>query len=228
MRNKSYQKILILLWTTLLCFAFANTVYAADPVIDFDKTGSISIEFSDLATKKTKLEGIEFTLYQVASLNTTTAVSYVHTAAFSGCAANVNPQTAADSSASARALASYAAQNNLTGIKSRTGSDGIAAYANLDLGMYLAVQTSDIDQYFCDPFLIALPMTGQTGTGWVYDVTAHPKGETAPPLPSPSPPQTPPKTGDEADILLYIILLIVAAGIVFACLFFLLWRKNKR
>ena len=71
-----------------------------------------------------------------------------------------------------------------------TDSYGHTEATNLDLGLYLVVETK-VPEYVTTtvaPFLVSLPMTAingsnaaDGGTRWIYDVTVYPKNATGSP-----------------------------------------------
>lgn len=65
-----------------------------------------------------------------------------------------------------------------------TDSTGMASASDLDLGLYLVVETSVPENVtsVVDPFLVSVPMTDiETLDGWFYDVTVYPKNQTGNP-----------------------------------------------
>lgn len=69
-----------------------------------------------------------------------------------------------------------------------TDAYGKTAASNLDLGLYLIVETSVPEMVVCttNPFLASLPMTSVNGTNatdggsrWLYDITLYPKNATS-------------------------------------------------
>ena len=84
------------------------------------------------------------------------------------------------------ALEKYITTNN--GIKMNpTNEYGKTEASNLDLGLYLVVETAvpEMVTSTCNPFLVSLPMTSvdggnanDGGTRWIYDVTIYPKNLT--------------------------------------------------
>ena len=64
-----------------------------------------------------------------------------------------------------------------------TDTYGKAKAENLDLGLYLVVETKvpEMVTSTCNPFFISLPMTSGDGNGWIYDVTVYPKNLTGDP-----------------------------------------------
>lgn len=61
-----------------------------------------------------------------------------------------------------------------------TSSTGIAKFDNLDLGLYLVVETTTPDKVTTPiaPFLVSVPMTTAEGEEWLYDVHVYPKNAT--------------------------------------------------
>ncbi len=84
------------------------------------------------------------------------------------------------------ALEKYITTNN--GVKMNpTNEYGKTEVSNLDLGLYLVVETAvpEMVTCTCNPFLVSLPMTSvdggnanDGGTRWIYDVTIYPKNLT--------------------------------------------------
>lgn len=68
-----------------------------------------------------------------------------------------------------------------TKIKEKTtGTDGTAAFTDLDLGFYVVIETSTPDKVTTPaaPFLVSIPMTTVNGDSWLYDVHVYPKNKT--------------------------------------------------
>lgn len=63
---------------------------------------------------------------------------------------------------------------------SDTDEKGRTRATNLDMGLYLVVETGVPDQVYqtVNPFFVSLPMTNASGDGWIYDVYAYPKNQT--------------------------------------------------
>ena len=61
------------------------------------------------------------------------------------------------------------------------GTKGVAEFKNLELGIYLVVETKVPDAVTTSvtPFLVSIPMTTVEGDEWLYDVEVFPKNETA-------------------------------------------------
>lgn len=80
------------------------------------------------------------------------------------------------------ALDAYVSSNGGTALP-LTDTYGKTAASDLDLGLYLVVETKvpEMVTSTCNPFLISLPMTSGDGNGWIYDVTVYPKNLTGVP-----------------------------------------------
>ena len=80
------------------------------------------------------------------------------------------------------ALEAYITANGGTAMP-LTDTYGKTKVENLDLGLYLLVETKvpEMVTSTCNPFFISLPMTSGDGNGWIYDVTVYPKNLTGDP-----------------------------------------------
>lgn len=61
-----------------------------------------------------------------------------------------------------------------------TDENGFTSMSNLDLGLYLIVETkvpANVENS-CEPFFLSLPMTDVEGDNWFYDVNIYPKNQT--------------------------------------------------
>lgn len=61
-----------------------------------------------------------------------------------------------------------------------TNANGFSSASDLDLGLYLFVETSVPENVSVTtaPFLLSLPMTSVDGSEWLYDISVYPKNET--------------------------------------------------
>lgn len=91
-----------------------------------------------------------------------------------------------NSTALKNALEAYVAANDGTAMP-LTDAYGKTAASNLDLGLYLVVETKVPEMVVSttDPFLVSVPMTSVNGTNaadggtrWIYDITLYPKNLT--------------------------------------------------
>ena len=62
-----------------------------------------------------------------------------------------------------------------------TDENGMTSASNLDLGLYLFVETKVPEnvQYTTDPFFLSLPSTDVDGEEWIYDLTVYPKNQSS-------------------------------------------------
>ena len=153
--------------------AFAAEPPAKMPTIDFDssKKGSITIhkyEYNGEAKvtgtgedNQTPPEGAEplanvkFKITKIAELS-----------AYYGTDAEAFPTVEA-----AKGMAAIAT------FEKATGSDGVATFNELPLGLYLVQETEAPAQITgkVEDFLVSVPMTNATGDDWLYNVHVYPK-----------------------------------------------------
>ena len=190
---KKFKKLLAgLLTGAMLLGSMSVSAFAADktPVIDTTKTGSITIhkytegtatgtaasgkeDASQVPAGAVPIKDVGFTIYKVQDAtkladyySTTPASLPAATDYYTGTGKNV--QVNAD-------VAALKVGNEVL-----TNADGVAEFTNLDLGLYLVVETTSpaIVTGPCDPFLISVPMTTD-GDDWLYNVHVYPKNSTA-------------------------------------------------
>ncbi len=172
MKHIKMRKLLAVLLTTLLFAAFSASVYA--DAIDLNETGSISVTFKDSATGQVIGDGV-MTLYKVADIESSDGnLAYVYTEGFAGSEIVLGDLTA---ETLAGDLHTYAKNNSVNAAKIGTVNNmGICYFDELELGLYLVVQTAAAEGYhIIAPFLVSVPIS--TTAGWVYDVEATPKME---------------------------------------------------
>lgn len=194
---KKFKKLLAgLLTGAMLLGSMSVSSFAADttasktPVIDENERGSITIhkytEGTDTGTAASgkedasqvpagavPIKDVGFTIYKVQDAakladyySTTPASLPAATDYYTGTGKNVQVN------------ANVAALK--VGNEVPTNADGVAEFTNLDLGLYLVVETTSpaIVTGPCDPFLISVPMTTD-GDDWLYNVHVYPKNSTA-------------------------------------------------
>lgn len=160
-----YLKILILISLIIL----PSAKVSADTVVDFDRRGSIKITLKE-STDNTYIEGSEITIYQVAVLkekNNNIAFEYIEE--LKDC-----PNSLEDLKEPSITLINYIKDKNIPKISLKTNKEGLVQYNNLDLGLYLVMQTNNIKGYtIFSPFFIILPE--YILDNWNYDINAFPK-----------------------------------------------------
>lgn len=177
-------------------------------VIDTNKKGSITIYKYNIADKNiqgetgtgeiqtppagaTPLRGAEFTIYQVKDAD------WLQTYYGGGALAKGEKAPEVDDYFNKEngVVISYEASNLVTGIADKvkgtqtTNDEGFAQFKNLDLGLYLVIETKKPQSVVTavTPFLVSVPMTRvQTGNQamsgqlqeWLYDIVVYPKNST--------------------------------------------------
>ena len=180
-RIMSMMLILILL-STLSLFV------GAKEAIDFESSGSITVT---MEYRSRPISGGTLTIYRVADLVRTDGTdSFVYTEDFAECEI---PLDDIDSADLADALADIAENRNRDGISCKLNDNGKAVFPNLELGLYLVVQTKSSPGFYrINPFLVSVPM--YENGAYVYDVDTEPKN-----LPTPKPDETEPPETDPPE-----------------------------
>ncbi len=177
----------------MLCSVSLTALAAADsPSLDWSMSGdsSITVEIKD-EDGEMVTDG-SLTIYQVALLEQNNGdMVYSFTSGFSGCGLSLDNVTA-DSTTLASKLAAYVSANHITGA-SKTNTNGTVVFDNLELGLYLIVQTTESAGYYTmNPFVVSVPL--DVNDTWVYNVDASPKVGVLTPQPEepePEEPETP-------------------------------------
>lgn len=155
-------------------------------------TGSIHINLYD-STNNKALSGGELTVYRVAEVQRKNGnLSFEYCGDFDGYAIELGDLT--DSTLAGQLQEFLPA--NAEGIVQAVGNDGNVVFDDLELGLYLVVQTKASNGYKpVNSFLVSLPMAedGQ----WNYEVDASPKVGAY--TPEPETPPSPPDTPDKPD-----------------------------
>jgi len=197
---------LLAVWLLYPGFMAAN----AHEVPDESKQGSITVK---MEYNGKPVNGGIFTAYYVGEIREDDGnYSFVKTpdmASFPGDYTSLDsPELAAD-------IADYVKENNLPSRAQVTNQNGKAVFSDLELGLYLIVQTKSSKGFHrVSPFLVAVPMN-QDGH-YVYDVTAQEKIQLDQ-KPEPTDPTDPllPQTGQvnwPVPVLAVLGLLLFSAG----------------
>lgn len=185
-----------------------STPQKSTSVIDTTKKGSITIykyntteqtaqgatgtgEIQTPPDGATPLRGAEFTIYQVKDAD------WLQTYYGGGALTKGEKAPEVDDyfNKDNGVVKSYEASNLVTGIADKakgtqtTDDDGFAQFKNLDLGLYLVIETKKPQSVVTavTPFLVSVPMTRvQTGDQatngqlqeWLYDIVVYPKNST--------------------------------------------------
>lgn len=158
-------------------------------IIDTSKTGSITIhkyEYNGTAgstgtgaaddnvpSDATALKDVGFTIYKVESADKLNAYYGKTPTALPSASAYYDTTDG-----------KYTIKSNYTGTiigsEKLTDENGVVAFENLDLGIYLVIETTKPDKITTPiaPFLVSVPMTTSDGANWLYDVNVYPKNKT--------------------------------------------------
>lgn len=168
----------------LLC-SIRMTAYAHE-IPDASKTGDITVTM--IYEEKT-VPGGTLTFYKVGNVKEDDGnYSFALTDDFAGSHVSLEDIS---SDQLAKTLAAYADDAALTGTTEEIGNSGSVTFLNLELGLYLLVQTDAATGYSkADPFLVSVPMY-EDGS-YCYKVDASPKVELEPAPTAPSSPTAPP------------------------------------
>lgn len=190
MKMKKLKRLLAGVMTAAMVMSTMAMTALADgdtqkmPTIDTTKKGSLTIhkyEYNEeqpgtgtgSATDRipkgaTPLAGAGFTIYKVEDLaNYYTADEYTLPSV----------ETYVDST-TGKIKDAYTTKK--VGDEIVTESEGIAKFENLDLGIYVVIETTTPDAVTdpVDPFILSIPMTTADGSDWLYDVHVFPKNGT--------------------------------------------------
>ncbi|WP_309074175.1 SpaH/EbpB family LPXTG-anchored major pilin [Paenarthrobacter sp.] len=178
----------------VLAMSFSAAPASAAPVVDGDQTGSITIHKfekpdagggggnngsggngggSNFAQPVpdtsgfTPLAGVEFTIQQVNTIDLSTNAGWDAAHNLSSVFAPSDPSGSI--TGAGYTLAAGQAQT--------TAADGIAAFNNLPVGLYLVTETNyPAGVTPSAPFLISVPLTDpENNDNWIYDVHVYPK-----------------------------------------------------
>lgn len=161
MRGKRILQI-VMTWCILaLLTAGAHRTVQADPA------GSVRLMLPQ------KAAGVEMTLYSIAELKDG---SFIYNEAFAGSGVVItDTANAAETQKAAEALASYAAAQNISGVKQTAAQDGTIAFTGLTSALYLAAQTGGTDIMEIQPIVVPLPYTPAGAQTESYDAVLSPK-----------------------------------------------------
>lgn len=182
----------------------ANTaaVRAAEPAdLDLTRTGAIELTLTDASGAT--VSGGAVTVYEVAELYLNDGnMAYEYTQSFADCKATLD---VTDTSLAAT-LVEYVNSNSISGEEKSIEDGGKVSFTNLELGLYLIVQTTESENYeTISPFVVTVPI--ENNGVWDYTVDASPKvgtvtpteEETEPPTEEETEPETSTETEQETE-----------------------------
>lgn len=216
----AHHKLTIAFLLMLILLVSAPVAIMAFDVIDYTKTGEISVTIKSSATDL-PVGGGSLILYKVADVGYDDTIGYVFDASgtdFKAASEDYSSEDKLDAALAAR-LAKFAKDKGISGKSLTVGSNGVASASDLSLGLYLIVQKEAPDGYSnIEPFVVSVPQHDADGN-YIYKVDATPKpGTKVIPTPTRKPTVTPthppklPQTGQ----MWWPVFVLAAAGI--ACL----------
>ncbi|MCD8053970.1 MAG: LPXTG cell wall anchor domain-containing protein [Lachnospiraceae bacterium] len=161
----------LLLALTLACGVSQNVCAADSASLDFTQTGSVSLTLAD--NDGNVMTDGAVTLYEVAALYLDDgSMAYEPTDVFADYTGDLD----VEDTSLASALAEYIGTTEAEGITASIGEDGTVLFDELELGLYLVVQTTQSTGFATlSPFVVTLP--SEESEAWVYAVDATPKVE---------------------------------------------------
>lgn len=154
------------------------------PTVDHTKKGKIIIQKT--TPDGSYLKDAEFSVYKIASLSDATSTELTYNTTDANVVTddeikNLGNKTTAELEELATQLKDKVTEKQYKG-KIISNAQGTANLPNLDLGLYLVVETSAPDPYVAGaPFFVDVPRTqtktveGKNVSYWEYNVTVHPK-----------------------------------------------------
>ena len=179
------KRIISIFVAVCMVFAMTAVVFAKETAAssmspDYNQRGSIVVEILSTDTKKA-IPGGKMTLYKVAAAVPADGDNIFHlTEDFAGSGVNLDRISESDAGAKelASVLETYVNHQKRAGEAVTVDDNGRAEWKDLELGLYLIVNTAAAEGYApINSFLITVPR--YLNESYVYDVTANPKAETA-------------------------------------------------
>lgn len=162
MKNRLLNYIVILLVFSLLGI---TSISANSNIIDISKKGSLDISLS--TNDGEVIKGAEITIYKVADA-TIENLNLVFKNLPETDACKLDDENITNS------MVECIKNTNVKRETSITDVEGKASFINLDLGLYLVVQTNKVKGFSkIDPYLVMIPE--EIDNMWVYDIESMPK-----------------------------------------------------
>ena len=155
----------------LLFISSINVSADTSNIVDFNKKGSISITLKE-SNEEIPVENAEIAVLKIAKVtDNNNNLFYEFTEELKECSADLT--NLKDVNLTTEILKCIK-DKDLTLIKEVTNKEGTATFKDLDLGLYLVMQTNAVKGYSkIDEFLITIPKESK-GT-WTYEIVAQPK-----------------------------------------------------
>lgn len=167
MKKRLINYITIL--TVLLLLGVSN-VSANSNIIDISKKGSLNISLSTNDSKVIK--GAEITIYKVGDVVVENSnLIFKNVPEINSCKIDFTKVENITTS-----MVECIQNTNVKKETNKTDREGKVSFTNLDLGLYLVVQTNEVKGYSkIDSYLTMIPE--EIDNKWIYDITSTPKTE---------------------------------------------------
>ncbi|MBE6730617.1 MAG: Cna B-type domain-containing protein [Ruminococcaceae bacterium] len=163
------KKRFINLISCLIVFILIFSVTVCAESIDFERKGSIKIRLYD-NVNETFVTGAEFVAVKIGSIDK--GGNFILSEDFSEIDVHEN---------NIGEISEFIRENEIEGITCETTEEGTAVFSELELGEYIVIETKPADDYYAsEPFLVQIPATNESGTGYIYDIEASPKVDAFP------------------------------------------------
>lgn len=216
MKNNFKFKKLIFVAALIFCQLVSFVNVSAETA---DDKGSIHVNLNDLGTD---FDGVKLTCYKVGVPLESNAVEWALTEEFASSDVVFNSlETASDNINAASKLSAMAKENNVAGITAEADENGVVKFENLDMGIYLIVQTDSAKYGLVNSFLVSVPYENAEGN-WVMDVETQTKGEHFAPTPPP------PQTGQESSNNTLLIFICGVSVILIGIMIFAGKREKEK
>lgn len=167
MKNKFMKGMFLFLFLFLIGITSVNA-----NTIDFSKKGSINLSLID--SDSAGIPNVEITIYKLADATLEDAnLAYKNIEQLNSCGLDLSTI----SSMTITKEFTNCIQNNYTFKETKSSdSEGKITFNNLDLALYLIVQTQKTPGYSTiDPFMVLLPQIEENK--WIYDINSMPKSD---------------------------------------------------
>lgn len=191
-RRKNMRKIRSVIAAVLsVCFLLPQSVWADTGSTEFtfnpDRMGSITIDYKD-ADSESPVSGADFTLYKVADFTSEIQDTIKGQPAVGTPVKSIFSDLEITADTDPESIEEYVEKTyklkepeNGAMYQVMTGDDGTGKLDNVELGIYLGVETHPADEYAASiPFLVSIPESlnnknKNNPDAWNYDVTVYPK-----------------------------------------------------
>ncbi len=221
----------------VICLLFVSVFHVSGAeALDMERTGKVSVT---LTYNGQAIPGGSFEAYRVAGVSVENGADYsfTYTPSYEDCTVSLEDLNASDIVAD---LEKYTKDKAISGISVAVSEKGIAAFEDLETGLYLIVQNKAAEGYTAvNSFIVSVPQIEEGN--YIYEIDATPKitlmpdtvdtstkpdEPTDPPKEPTTPPSKLPQTGQN-NVIVPVLCVIGALLIVFGMFLILSGRKKK-